>query len=112
MIALMEQGARVPVRLLDAVVGGDAAAALATARSLRASGWRVTLSQRAGTELVAEAERTGAAEALLARADAPAVRLDRAGEPALPLQDPVPYPPSSTWAERQTDAPSLGGERP
>ena len=112
MIALMEQGARVPVRSLDAVIGGDAAAAIAIAGTLRAAGWRVTLSQRTGAELVAEAERVGAAEALLARSEAPAVRLDRAGEPALPLEDPVPYPPSSTWAERQTDAPSLGGERP
>jgi ATP phosphoribosyltransferase len=112
MIALMEQGARVPVRPLDAVVGGDAAAALATARSLRDAGWRVALSQRCGAELVAEAERLGAAEALLARTDAPAVRLDRAGEPALPLEDPVPYPPASTWAERTPDAPTLGGERP
>ena len=40
MIALMEQGAAVDVRALDAVVGGDAAAALGVARSLRAAGWR------------------------------------------------------------------------
>ena len=112
MIALMEQGARVPVRSLDAIVGGRAAAALAAARTLRAAGWRVALSQRTGVELVREAERLGAAEALLARAGVPAVRLDRAGEPALPLEDPVPYPPTSTWADRQTDVPSPGGERP
>ena len=112
MIALMEQGARVPVRSLDAVLGGDAAAALGVAGELRAAGWRVALSQREGAALVDEAERLGAAEALLARAGARAVRLDRAGEPALPLEDPVPYPPTSTWAERLTSAPTPGGERP
>jgi len=112
MIALMEQQARVSVRGVDAVLGGDAASALATARTLRAAGWRVALSQRSGIELVREAERLGAAEALLARAGQPAVRLDRAGEPATPLEDPVPYAPTSTWAEPAPDAPTLGGERP
>lgn len=112
MIALMEQQAPVRVRGLDAVLGGDAACALATARTLRAAGWRVALSQRVGIELVREAERLGAAEALLARVDQPAVRLDRAGEAATPLELPVPYPPHSTWAETTPGEPTLGGERP
>ena len=111
MIALMEQGARVPVRALDAVVGGDSASALATARTLRDAGWRVALSPHAGLELVHEAERLGASEALLARADKAAVRLDREGGPAVPMEPPVPYPPSSTWAEPAPGAPALGGER-
>lgn len=113
MIALMEQGARVAVRGLDAVVGGEAAAALSLARTLREAGWTVALSQASGVALVREAERLGAAEALLARADRAAVRLDRAGELALPLQDPVPYPPTSTWAaDAPAGAPTEGGERP
>jgi ATP phosphoribosyltransferase len=112
MIALMEQQAPVSVAGLDAVLGGDAAVALATARILRAAGWRVALSQRTGVELRREAERLGAAEALLARVGLPAVRLDRAGEPATPLEDPAPYPPTSTWAEPVPGAPTLGGERP
>jgi ATP phosphoribosyltransferase regulatory subunit len=112
MIALMEQGAGVAVRKLDAVLGGDAGAALTLARALRDAGWVVALSQRQGVELVREAERLGAAEALLALVGGGAVRLDRAGEPALPLETPVPYPPTSTWAEPAPGAPSLGGERP
>ncbi len=122
MIALMEQGAAVDVRALDAVVGGDDAPAFEVARSLRAAGWSVARSRRSGAELVREAERLGAAEALLARAGRPAVRLDRAGEPALPLEDPVPGPPTSTWADRADGSanavgvvldasPSQGGER-
>ncbi|MDR3687239.1 MAG: ATP phosphoribosyltransferase regulatory subunit [Coriobacteriia bacterium] len=112
MIALMEQQARVSVRGLDAVLGGDAASALEVARTLRAAGWHVALSQRTGLGLVREAERLGAAEALQARAGTQPVRLDREGQPALPLEEPTPYPPTSTWAEPATDAPSLGGTRP
>ena len=112
MIALMEQGAAVEVRALDAVLGGDAGAALALAVQLREAGWRVALSQRSGIELVREAERLGAAEALLVSEGQLAVRLDRAGEAALPLEMPVPYPPTSTWAEPTPGAPRLGGERP
>jgi ATP phosphoribosyltransferase len=99
MISLMEQGVAVSARRLDAVLGGEAAEALRTAARLRAAGWRVALSSRTGLALVREAERLGAAEALVAREGGTPVRLDRAGEPALPLEDPVPYPPSSTWAE-------------
>jgi ATP phosphoribosyltransferase regulatory subunit HisZ len=108
MIALMEQGARVAVPRLDAVVGGDAAGALAVARELRAAGWRVALSQASGLALVREAEWLDAAEALLAMEGRRAVRLDRAGEAAMPLESPAPYPPTSTWAER---VPEGGEER-
>lgn len=97
-IALVEQQRAPKVRGLDAVVGGDGRFAMAAAATLRAAGWRVALSARTGAELVAEAERLDAAEALLAE-ERRVVRLDRAGEPALPLESPVPYPPTTTWAE-------------
>ena len=112
MIALMEQQARVSVRGLDAVLGGDAASALAAACTLRAAGWHVALSSRTGAELRAEAERLGAAEALQARVGLVPVRLDREGQPSLPLENPAPYPPTSIWAESAPGAPALGGERP
>jgi ATP phosphoribosyltransferase len=97
-IALVEQGAQRAVRGLDAVVGGEPAAALAAARTLREAGWRVTLSARTGSELVAEATRLEAVEALYAD-ESRVVRLDRAGQLALPLEQPVPYPPTLTWAQ-------------
>jgi len=102
MIALVEQGQAVAVRALDAVVGGDSGGALAIARELRRAGWRVALSRRDGLELVREATRLGAAEAL-SSSERGAVRLDRAGGPALPLESPPPYPPTTTWAEPATD---------
>lgn len=98
MIALVEQGAQPATRGLDAAVGGEPAAALAAARTLRAAGWRVALSARTGRDLVAEATRLEAAEALFAT-ERGIVRLDREGQPALPLEDPVPYPPTATWAD-------------
>jgi ATP phosphoribosyltransferase len=112
MIALMEQGARVATRALDAVVGGDAPAALGLARTLREAGWSVALSSRSGIGLVREAERLGAAEALLAQRGRGAVRLDRAGQAALPLEEPVGYPPTSTWAQPSASSAPSGGERP
>jgi ATP phosphoribosyltransferase regulatory subunit len=100
MIALLEQSAEPSARGLDAVVGGAAADALAAARLLRAAGWRVAISGRAGRELVAEAARLEAAEALVASAGGERLtRLDREGEPSLPLERPVPYPPTQTWAQ-------------
>ena len=99
MIALLEQSAEPGARGLDAVIGGEAGCALAAARMLRDAGWRVAISARAGRELIAEATRLEAAEALVARTDDCIVRLDRAGEPAMPLEDPPPYPPTQTWAD-------------
>lgn len=99
MIALVEQAGGVRVRGLDAVVGGEAAVALRAASELRQAGWRVAISARSGAELVREAERLGAVEALIVRADGAIVRLDRAGEPATPLEDPVPYAPTTSWAQ-------------
>jgi len=97
-IALLEQGCEPITRGLDAVLGGEPAAALAAAARLRAAGWRVALSARSGLELVREADRLGAVEALAATS-ARIVRLDRAGEPAAPLGDPPPYAPTTSWAE-------------
>ena len=111
MIALMEQDAAVTVPSLDAVVGGEPGAALGVARDLRDAGWRVSLSRRDGLALVHEATHLGAAEALSCGVHG-TVRLDRAGQPALPLQTPVPYPPTSTWAEQQDSASeTAGGDR-
>jgi ATP phosphoribosyltransferase len=108
MIALVEQDASVTVPALDAVVGGEAAAALSTALVLRAAGWRLALSRRDGLDLVHEATRLGAAEALSCGPRG-AMRLDRAGQAALPLESPVPYPPSTTWAEPAGGGSATGG---
>jgi len=105
MIALAEQGSTPVTVPLDAVVGGaDAVEVFAAARTLRAAGWQVQAAVgRLGMHLVREAERSGAEEALLADGDE-IVRLDRAGERALPLGQPVPEPPSATWASRKGGA--------
>ena len=99
MIALLEQSAEPTARGLDAVIGGDPDDALAAARALRDAGWRVAISSRTGRDLVAEATRLEAAEALVAGEGGRVVRLDREGEPSLPLEDPTPYPPTQTWAQ-------------
>lgn len=95
-IALAEQGVRIDARRLDAVLGGAPGDTFAAAGRLRAAGWVVRLSTRAGLELVREAEAAGAPEALLAHGER-IVRLDRAGEAATPLADPLPGPPTRTW---------------
>ena len=105
-IALAEQGVAPKARGIDAVLAGDHPAAFVAARDLRAAGWRVWISAaREGRQAVAEATELDAPETLLAEADGTIVRLDREGEPALPLQRPLPEPPTRTWA-----APK-GGER-
>jgi ATP phosphoribosyltransferase len=95
-IALAEQGVAPAVRRLDAVVcGDDAGEVFAAAARLRAAGWRVRLAVGScGAESVAAAHAAGAFEALRA-ADGRIVRLDRAGEPADPLPDPLPAPPAT-----------------
>lgn len=95
-IALAEQKVAVRVRRLDALLGGETADAFREAARLRAAGWNVRFSERTGLDLVREARDTGAAEALLADGER-VVRLDRAGEPALPLEEPLPEPPTATW---------------
>lgn len=101
MIALAEQGRTPRVAPLDAVLGGvDVPTAFVAAARLRAAGWRVRVAPgRTGAAVLRQAEETGAAEALLAEGER-IVRLDRAGEPAGDLGDPVPEPPRLTWAAR------------
>ncbi len=98
MIALAEQGRTPRVAALDAVLGGaDSVAVFSAARALRAAGWRVLPAVgKTGLAVVREADRVGAAEALAADGDE-IVRLDRAGERALPLEKPLPAPPAATW---------------
>ncbi len=107
-IALAEQGVVPPVRRLDAVVcGEDAAEVFAAAARLRAAGWRVRLAVGSpGADTVAAARAAGAFEALQADRGR-IVRLDRAGEPADQLPDPLPGPPA---AHPAPTAPG-GGER-
>jgi hypothetical protein len=50
-----------------------------------------------GAALVAAADGAGAEEALVADGER-IVRLDRSGEPATPLSDPLPQAPTLTWA--------------
>jgi histidyl-tRNA synthetase len=97
-IALVEQGCEVRVRGLDAVIGGEPEYAVSASSRLRLAGWQVALSERTGLELVREAERLGAVEALFAE-ERRIVRLDRSGEPSTTLADPIPYAPTTSWAE-------------
>lgn len=100
-IALAEQGHAPRTRGIDAVVAGEPAAAFVAASELRAAGWRVWLSPaRDGREVVAEARRLDAEEALLAEPDGTVARLDRDGGPSLPLSRPFPAPPTLSWASK------------
>lgn len=104
MIALAEQGATPRTRPLDAVVGGESPVEVFSAAArLRGAGWRVRISAQTGEELREEAERTGAQEALEADGER-MFRLDRSGGRALPLEDPVPAPPTRSWAGKGEDA--------
>lgn len=98
-IALSEQGGEIATRGLDAVLGGPATEAFAAARRLREAGWAVTLCDLPGPGIVELARRLGAAEALLAEGER-IVRLDRAGTPAPALEDPLPAPPTGSWAAK------------
>ena len=99
MIALAEQDCTPRPAGLDAVLGGeDIPALFAAATRLREAGWRVRPAPgRSGLALVREADRSGAAEALLAE-DGVIERVDRAGERAGTLAEPLPQPPRLTWA--------------
>jgi len=105
MIALAEQGRSPRLEPLDAVLGGiDPVAVFAAGATLRDAGWRVRLAPgMTGAALVREADRRQAAEALAAEGTTIA-RVDRAGQAAGALGDPLPAPPRETWA--------AGGERP
>lgn len=99
MIALAEQGTSPRLEPLDAVLGGeDFVAVLASAARLRSAGWRVRVApERDGQAVVREADLRGAAEALYVE-EGVIVRLDRSGEIATPLGEPIPEAPRHTWA--------------
>jgi len=105
MIALAEQGRTPQLEPLDAVLGGRMPSEVfAAAARLRDAGWRVRLATgRTGVSLVREADDFGALEALVADGDAIA-RVDRQGEAAIPLGDPLPEAPRLTWAAKGGDA--------
>ena len=100
MIALAAQSVAVPVRGLDAVVGGTPADVATIASRLREAGWRVrmTVTSDAGA-LCREAAAAGAACYLLASEGV--ARSTATGE-ALAL-DPVPAPPTLTVSEGGLD---------
>ncbi|MBN2822975.1 MAG: ATP phosphoribosyltransferase regulatory subunit [Coriobacteriia bacterium] len=103
MIALAEQDATPRVRRLDAVIGGEVPAEVfSAAKSLREAGWRVRIAAgEVGRELLEQAERAGAEEALEVAGER-VFRLDRAAQRSLPVETPVPAPPSLTWgADRE-----------
>lgn len=105
MIALAAQGVAVPVRGLDAVVGGAPSVAAREAARLRAGGWRVRLSGAGPEALEREARESGAA--CWYRAGESAAHLvEAAGEIAL---DPLPTPP--TLAGRGTSSVSTPERR-
>lgn len=107
-IALAEQGAAPRVRGLDAVVGGDdAAAVFAVARALRWSGRRVRLASLAGPSAIrAEADAAGAADAVLAIANREMASIGADGIPG--AARPVPDAAAPAEAPTRTE----GGERP
>jgi len=105
-IALAEQTGGPCLRGLDAVVGGDAASALASAAMLRRIGWRVRVSERAGARLLDEAEREGARMAMVA-APGSLARLDRDGRAVGLTSEELSVPP--TLAQPGVAQPDLGG---
>ena len=92
MIALVEQGAQPATRGLDAVVGGEPAAALAAAARLRAAGWRVALSARTGLELVREADAPRRGRGAGGARRRGIVRLDREGRARAAARGPAAVP--------------------
>ena len=104
MIALSEQDASPRVDRLDCVIGGwDPVRVFAEASRLRSSGWRARVAPgRTGAALVRTADEVGAIEALVANDDG-VFRVDRSGEIAGPVDDPIPEPPRLTWAAPRGD---------
>ncbi len=91
MIALAEQGVGVPVRALDAVVGGDAVEVARQAAALRAAGWRVRASKSRDRAALAAEARAAGAPAWLVAGD-PGATLTAGG--SIALAPVVPAPPS------------------
>jgi ATP phosphoribosyltransferase regulatory subunit len=98
MIALDAQGVAVPVRGLDALVGGDAVQVARLSAQLRSAGWRVRMSASAdASALRAEAEAAGAV--CWALAGEGVVRLITGGDLQL---DPIPEPPT-VWLRAMSE---------
>jgi ATP phosphoribosyltransferase regulatory subunit len=101
MIALAAQGVDVPVRGIDALVGGDPAACARACARLRAGGWRVQASAtREGDALAREAREAGAVYWMTGSAHA----LTRVSDGAALLVEPLPAPPAAAFS-------AIGGSR-
>jgi hypothetical protein len=91
----------VPVRGIDAIVGGDPAACARACARLRAGGWRVQASAtQEGDALAREAREAGAVYWMTGAADA----LTRVSDGATLLVEPLPAPPTAA-------AFAIGGSR-
>ncbi|HEY5276319.1 MAG TPA: ATP phosphoribosyltransferase regulatory subunit [Coriobacteriia bacterium] len=98
MIALAAQGVEVPVRGIDALVGGDPAACARVCSRLRAGGWRVQASAtRTADALVGEARDAGAVW-WMAGEDAALTRVSDGAALAL---EPLPAPPALEAANQK-----------
>jgi ATP phosphoribosyltransferase regulatory subunit len=91
MIALATEEVAVPVRGLDAVVGGDPAECARWAARLRQAGWRVLASAARDAAGVEREARAAGAACRLVAGEAVAIRLSAGAAVAL---DPVPAPPT------------------
>jgi ATP phosphoribosyltransferase len=96
MIALAVQGVEVPVRGIDALVGGDPAACARACALLRASGWNV---QSSGAQDSDEIEREARAARAVCWMVAGAGSLTRVSDGSRVLLDPLPALPSLASAE-------------
>jgi ATP phosphoribosyltransferase len=105
MIALTGQGVSVPVRGLDAVVGGAPEEVARVAARLRSRGWRVRMSAAAGPAAIEREAREAAAACWLVAGEPMARRTPDGGPFAL---DPVPEPPGCA-ADATVDAAAAEG---
>ena len=100
MIALVEQGAAAARRAaLDAVVGGEPGRLHSPLHArFAAAGWRVALSARTGASSSREATRLGRQRRCRDRGRA-SCGSTATGSRARRCEDPLPYPPTTSWAE-------------
>jgi ATP phosphoribosyltransferase regulatory subunit len=94
MIALATQGVAVPVRGLDAVVGGDPAESAGWAARLRAAGWRVRISAARDAAGVEQEARAAGAACRLVAGEATAASMVLVADGTAVTLDPVPAPPT------------------
>jgi ATP phosphoribosyltransferase regulatory subunit len=93
MIALAAQGASVPVRGLDAVVGGKAEDVARESARLRAGGWRVRMSVAVDPAAIEREACDAGAACWLVAGEPAAHRVSPADARDLPLE-PLPAPPT------------------